>query len=264
MPPDQSSAPPGRGDADAPPRPGGYALWLFDFDNTIAALEPAVDWAASRRELEPWLRARGIDDELFIRIPRGNLPLYDALYARFTVEVRAGRAPEPDAALIGFVNFPSESRAILEGASALIERYEMRGVPVARELPGAIEFLRRLRELGAASVIVTSNSSRTVAAWFEAHGAGAIMPPIVGRDSGLALKPSPAMVIHALARSATAPRDAIFVGDSEADFRAASAIGVRFAGIAARPELRARLIGAGAADSQIFASPAMLARAVKV
>ncbi len=223
-----------------------------------------MDWAASRRELEPWLRACGIDDELFIRIPSGNLPLYDALYARFSAEARADRAPDHDAALIEFARFQGEGRAILEGASALIERYEMRGVPGARELPGALDLLRRLRELGAASVIVTSNSSRTVAAWFEAHGAGAITAPIVGRDSGLALKPSPAMVVHALARSATAPRDAIFIGDSEADFRAASAIGVRFAGIAARPELRAKLIAAGAADSQIFASPAILARAVKV
>ncbi len=27
-------------------------VWLFDFDNTLAALEGQVDWAASRRELE--------------------------------------------------------------------------------------------------------------------------------------------------------------------------------------------------------------------
>ena len=25
-------------------RVAGYALWIFDFDNTLAPLEPAVDW----------------------------------------------------------------------------------------------------------------------------------------------------------------------------------------------------------------------------
>ena len=55
-----------------------YKLWMFDFDNTIARLEPEVDWAGGRLILEPYLRSVGAPDELFARIPRGNLPLYDA------------------------------------------------------------------------------------------------------------------------------------------------------------------------------------------
>ena len=55
-----------------------YKLWMFDFDNTIARLEPEVDWAGGRLILEPYLRSAGAPDELFARIPRGNLPLYDA------------------------------------------------------------------------------------------------------------------------------------------------------------------------------------------
>ena len=35
-------------------------LWMFDFDNTLAPLEPAVDWAGSRRELQAWLAAQGV------------------------------------------------------------------------------------------------------------------------------------------------------------------------------------------------------------
>ena len=30
-----------------------YKLWMFDFDNTIARLEPEVDWAGGRLMLEP-------------------------------------------------------------------------------------------------------------------------------------------------------------------------------------------------------------------
>src|SRR5260370_41547777 len=62
-------------------------LWLFDFDNTLAELEPSDDWAASRRELEPYLRAAGVADPIFAEIPRGNLPPDEALRARLAPAV---------------------------------------------------------------------------------------------------------------------------------------------------------------------------------
>src|ERR1700687_2918314 len=65
-------------------------LWLFDFDNTLAALEREVDWPGSRRELEAYLRAEGVDQEIFAEIPKGNLPLYAALHSRWLRQ-----APEP-------------------------------------------------------------------------------------------------------------------------------------------------------------------------
>ena len=58
-------------------------FWLFDFDNTVARLEPEVDWAGGRRELEPMLRALGVPDDVFVKFPRGNLPLYAGMHARF-------------------------------------------------------------------------------------------------------------------------------------------------------------------------------------
>src|ERR1700689_4134445 len=57
-------------------------LWIFDFDNTIARLEPEVDWAGGRRELEPMLRELGVPEDLFEKFPRGNLPLYDGMRSR--------------------------------------------------------------------------------------------------------------------------------------------------------------------------------------
>src|SRR5208282_750688 len=66
-----------------------YKLWMFDFDNTIARLEPEVDWAGGRPILESYLRSIGAPDELFARIPRGNLPLYDA-YEMLTTLKKSG------------------------------------------------------------------------------------------------------------------------------------------------------------------------------
>ena len=80
--------------ADGAPRRSvaGYTLWMFDFDNTLAPLEPAVDWAGSRRELQAWLAAQGVIEALFEEFPRGNLVLYEALRARLCAGGDAARA----------------------------------------------------------------------------------------------------------------------------------------------------------------------------
>src|SRR5579863_1065425 len=157
-----------------------YKLWIFDFDNTIARLEPEVDWAGGRRVLESYLRSVGAPDELFERIPRGNLPLYDA-YRKIVV-----------------AHAKSSPRLIeLEHASEIVETIELAGVDRAKPLEGALELVAALKKSGAAVAIVTSNSSRTIRRWFELNRANSI-DAIVGRDSLLALKPAPDMVLRAL------------------------------------------------------------------
>lgn len=229
-------------------------LWLFDFDNTLAALEREVDWPGSRRELESWLRAQGVDREVFAEIPRGNLPLYSALHSRW-LRTLDGAAAAP----------PAEAGELLRHASEIIERYELAGVERAAPTPGAIDLLKAIATRGAVSIIVTSNSSRTVAHWLDCRHAGDLVGAIVGRDSLLALKPSPEMVTRALYLAAPfaaggvateSTTGAVFVGDSLADFAAARTAGLGFYGIATTESTRDRLIAAGATD--IFASPAAL------
>src|ERR1043166_2830216 len=88
-------------------------LWIFDFDNTIAQLEPEVDWAGGRRELEPMLRGLGVPEDLFERFPRGNLPLYNGMRSRM-LELIGDRAS-------GFN--PTRMRSTLRRASQMIEKY---------------------------------------------------------------------------------------------------------------------------------------------
>jgi HAD superfamily hydrolase (TIGR01509 family) len=227
------------------------ALWLFDFDNTIARLEPVVDWAASRRELEAALRAAKVPEDLFSKFPRGNLLLYEELRGRLLDSV-----PARETAAGGDAGRKA-AREILERASRIIEKHELTGAERAVAMQGAEELLRVLNSLGCSSAIVTSNSSRTVGRWLERHCLREIVRAIVGRDTLLPLKPSPDMIVHALEICAARPEDAVFVGDSEADFRAAVAAGVSFYAIHADPAGRERLIALGA--TQIFASPAALA-----
>ena len=222
-------------------------LWIFDFDNTLVRLEPEVDWAASRRELEPMLRAAGVPEDLFEKIPTRNLPLYNATRSRLLELVATGSTDFTMARV----------RHILRDASKVIEKYEMAGVDRAAPLEGAIEMLHQLTDTRAHLAIVTSNSSRTIRRWFSLHHPGDIIEAVVGRDSLLALKPSPEMLIRVLEPCDIAPSDAAFVGDADSDYHAAASIGVQFFGIAATQKSRDALIAAGA--TRIFSSPAALA-----
>jgi HAD superfamily hydrolase (TIGR01549 family) len=215
-----------------------YKLWMFDFDNTIARLEPEVDWAGGRPVLERYLRSVGAPDELFEQIPRGNLPLYDAYRTLKLAESNQAHTLET-----------------LQHASDIIEKIELAGVDHAQPLDGAVETIAALKNSGAALAIVTSNSSRTVSRWFKKNG-GAI-DAIVGRDTLLGLKPAPDMLIRALELFSVDRTDAAFVGDSEADHRAAQSCGVRFFGIATTDAARDRLLASGA--DEIYSSPAALA-----
>jgi HAD superfamily hydrolase (TIGR01549 family) len=233
--------------------PGKVWLWLFDFDNTIALLEPEVDWAAGRRELEAFLRAAGVADEIFVEIPKGNLPLYEALRARLANSKRApsvargGRLPEA---------WGANGETLLREASAIIERHELAGIDRAEPTQGAIELLKALASRGKTIAIVTSNSSRTVKHWLEHHHLRGLVRTIVGRDTLLALKPSPAMVLEALRQCGGNQQDTVFVGDSTADLSAAQAAGIGFYGVATAAFRHENLSAAGA--KEIFVSPAAL------
>lgn len=222
-------------------------VWIFDFDNTIARLEPEVDWAGSRSELEPMLRAVSVPDDLFEKHPRGNILLYDDTRARLLGLAHENRQ-----------EFPMQRvRAIVRAASRIIEQHELAGVDRAAPLDGAIDLMRALKRRGNRVAIVTSNSSRTIRRWIRVHRLGGIVDAIVGRDSYLALKPSAEMIHRVLEKLAARPSDAAFVGDADSDYLAAKAARVEFFGIASNPASRERLTKIRA--PRLFSSPRELA-----
>ncbi len=232
-------------------------IWLFDFDNTLVALEREVDWAASRVELERFLRNQGVDERIFAEIPKGNLPLYEALWAHLLDD---GMGTAIDDYVVGG-RAHTNPRQLMRCASTIIEAYELRGVERATELPGAMALLRCLRERNSAIAVVTSNSSHVVRRWLQREQLTGYIDLIVGRDAQLPLKPAPESLLYVLKASSTSFDQAIFVGDSRADADAASAAEIRFLGIATTVENREILLEHNALA--VFASPLALAEELK-
>jgi len=216
-------------------------LWLFDFDNTLAHLEPVVNWPALRAQVSTILERAGAPRAITEPVPLRSLSMYDGYRALLE---RSRPAPG------------SEAVAVLARISMLIEKYELAEVDRAKPLDGALDLLRAIAAAKLRAGVVTSNSSVTAARWLRRYRVAGAIGFIVGRDSGLALKPAPAMLRRALAIAVARARDAVLVGDSEADLRAARAARVRFIGVASDDAARDRLIAGGAAE--IYSSPAAL------
>jgi phosphoglycolate phosphatase-like HAD superfamily hydrolase len=139
----------------------------------------------------------------------------------------------------------------------MIEAYELIGADRAKPLPGAIALIRSIAASDRHILIVTSNSSRTIARWLERFDLQGCVKSIVGRDSMLPLKPATDMINLALEHAAESATAALFIGDSDADAIAAQRAGVPFYGISRAAEKRACLFAFGAID--VFANPADLA-----
>ena len=221
-------------------------LWMFDFDNTLVALEETVDWAASRQELEPMLRGAGCPAELFVEFPRGNLSLYNEILRRLREASFTPTVPPRD---------------LLQRASDIIESFELNGVDRAQPLPGASDLLIELAQRQVPVAIVTSNSSRPVYRWLVRERLVWTVRIVVGRDTFLPLKPAPDMLKRALEHCKADASAALFVGDSDADLKAAGAAGVRFVAIASGQQARTRMTSNGA--DPVLSSPAELLRAIQ-
>jgi phosphoglycolate phosphatase len=96
----------------------------------------------------------------------------------------------------------------------------------ARLYPGAAETLGALAAHGVALGCVTNKPRTFTLALLEALGVAARFATVVGGDDTTHKKPQPEPILHALQALAVTPADALMVGDSENDVRAARAAGV--------------------------------------
>ncbi|MFE6624193.1 HAD family hydrolase [Streptomyces sp. NPDC057740] len=184
---------------------------LFDFDGPICRLFPRGASASVADELRAVVAKFGAEDLL-----------------------TAGeqRAIDPHVVLRA-VHRARSVRDVAELLDLMEERLTAGEVDAARRAwptPYADVLIERLAERQVRMAVVTNNAPE--AAWCQLglRGLRGRFAAVHGRtDPGL-MKPDPHVVLRALDGLGLAPDDAVMIGDTEADVRAAERAGVRFIG----------------------------------
>jgi HAD superfamily hydrolase (TIGR01549 family) len=118
-------------------------------------------------------------------------------------------------------------------------------LPEARPLPGAAELVQRAQEDGWRVVFASSAPARHLEHYLDLLGAGALRESATTSDDVDQTKPEPDLIEVALQLAGT--RQALLVGDSPHDVRAAARAGVATVGVLTGGYSDAELTDAGAA-----------------
>ncbi len=123
-------------------------------------------------------------------------------------------------------------------AEQLLATAELECVESATPTPGCEELLLSALQRGLPVAVVSNNSGPAVRSYFESHALVDTISFFSTRDPNDAslMKPNPRLLEVALAALGTAPADAVMVGDSAGDVRAAQAVGVPAVAYANRPQ----------------------------
>ncbi|MEU0370413.1 HAD-IA family hydrolase [Streptomyces sp. NPDC006283] len=118
-----------------------------------------------------------------------------------------------------------------------LDEEETEAAETATPTPGAREAMVRLRRGGVRMAVVSNNCEAAVRAYLDRHElSGFFTAGLIGRPEDPSLmKPHPDGLLRVLRASRTRAADAVMIGDSGADARAARAAGVHFIGVHADP-----------------------------
>lgn len=191
----------------------------------------------------------------------------DAIYESFNGALAAaGRPPMPVAEIRAMIGRPLIEMFAVEDPGATppqierrIEDYRAIFLPVCvqrtRPLPGAVQCLEQLR--GRCRLAIATNRKTDGARCIlDGFGLGGIFDVVVGIEDVRRTKPDPEAVQLALTRLAARAADAVYVGDTPEDMRAARAAEVRAIGVPTGSHSAPALAAAGA--ERVLASLAEL------
>ncbi|WP_328377677.1 HAD family hydrolase [Streptomyces sp. NBC_00440] len=200
------------------------SLVLWDFDGPVCGLFAGLRAPAIAAEL----RAMAA-----VRLPHWSEP--DEPHDPLAVLRRAHDA------------FPSDPDGLVSALRKRLEELETEAAATAEPTPGAFDLMEALLTAGKQLVIATNNSEAAARAYLELHGIEKYFGAVVGRhDDPRLMKPHPYCLERLLAETGTAAADGLMIGDSPADARAATSIGVPFVGYGTGSVKLLRLRGAGA------------------
>ena len=128
-----------------------------------------------------------------------------------------------------------------------VELFMRKYLPLCRPFPGVRPLFERLKRAGVQIALASSAKEPELEHHLEALGIGDLVDAATSADDAEYSKPCPDIYQAALSRlPATAPEEAIVVGDSPYDAQAAARAGMRCVGVLTGGFSERELVGAGA------------------
>lgn len=210
------------------PEPRPLRALIFDFDHTLTDFGRWVDWQGARTEVVALYQAEGVEPESITgrTYAFGLFAAFDDALAERTSRVRAD--------------------IVRDHALAVLDRYEHAGAASATWLPGVPALLELAAARGFALGIVSANGEAPIRAALARLGALERFTAILGRSPIFPPKPAPDMHREALRRLGVTSAQALGIGDSPNDMRAASAADILTIGVLGGEGTQERLFASGA------------------
>ena len=118
-------------------------------------------------------------------------------------------------------------QAIRDGIWGVLDGYEAEGVEKCSFMPGTFETLNWLRDKDIRMGVCTSNSGEVAVKVLEKLGVLTLFDSVIGRTSGMLMKPHPDQVLACFKEMGVDPRDGVMIGDSHNDVLAGKAAGAK-------------------------------------
>ena len=192
---------------------------LLDFDGPICAAFAGYGAANISRQLATLMAMEGV-----------------------VVPAKLFDSPDPFE-LLRYASTPGDP-ALLADVNAEFRRLEVQAVRFAPLTPDSREVVQRLANGGHSISIVSNNSAQAVERYARIHQLTGFLAGINARcvDDPSFLKPNPHLLLDALRDRCATAGDAVMIGDSASDIRAAQAAKVSSVAFVNRPTKRQRLL----------------------
>jgi phosphoglycolate phosphatase len=182
---------------------------VFDFDGTLFHF--VLDYEGMRNATEKVVTDAGVSVSLFV----GGERIRDIVSKMLEYAKTHGW---PD----------NKKKEVMDEIYSVMDHYEWESARNNSPVDGAKEVLRSLKEIGLKTGLLTNNSKRSILYLLKKYKFGKLLDVIVTRnDLGdfNNLKPSPVGLNQVLEKFGVRASEAVYVGDSVVDVRAAISVG---------------------------------------
>ena len=200
---------------------------VFDLDGTIASFN--LDYVTVRAEVRSYLIRAGLPGSILST----NESIFDMLKTTEIFLKNSGKS----ARAVG---------KLKNEALAIAEKYELEAAKTTGLLPGAVETLEALKEMGLKIGLCTINSEKSTNYILKRFGVSKFFDAVTPRNKVKYVKPSPEHLEATLKALHVNPKEAILIGDGTRDMQCARELNVIAVGLPTGVSAEKELIASGA------------------